>query len=109
MDFLYSVQKTITIDMSDLKWKESIGYLDENIIGRIEGYFGGREAEFGFEKSIFMFWILKEEKELLHKPRPLQNYNNHVYFLYDEICSGKELVLIDSKNSTREKQDLANS
>ena len=72
----------------------------------LEGYIEGREDEFGFKKPVFMFWVLHEEKELLHKPRPLQVYNNHVYFLYDEICSGKEFVMIDSKKSTQAKEGI---
>ncbi len=103
MECLYTVQKTVIIDVSNLNWKDSVDYLDTKIIERIEGYIEGRDNKFGFEKPIFMFWVLNEKKELLHKPRPIQVYNNHVYFLYDEICSGKELVMIDSKKITQKK------
>ena len=97
MENLYSVLQTIIIDVSVPERLESISGLDENTIQRLKGYIGDRERDFGFSKPSFMFWVLKKEEDLVHDPRPVQNYNNHVYFLYDEICSGKEIVTIDSK------------
>lgn len=46
-----------------------------------------------------MFWILQKEEELFHEPKPRKNYNSHVYFDYDEIKSGKEVVTIISNKT----------
>jgi hypothetical protein len=97
MKNLYSVKQTIIIDFSDKGWRERIKNLDENVVERITRYIDGRASDFGFEKPNFMFWVLKLEEELLHEPQSVQNYNNHVYFRYEDICSGKKTVLIDMK------------
>jgi len=96
MDGLYSVKKTIEIDFSKENWKEQLNRLSENERRCMQEYIHGREVDFGFKKSCYMFWLLKKEEVLLHEPRPPQNYNSHVYFDYDEISSGKELITIDS-------------
>ena len=97
MESLYSVQQTIVIDVHHKDWLEDIKVLDRNIQDRIKGYIEERKRNFGFSKPNFMFWILSKEKDLLHEPHPVQNYNNHVYFMYEEICSGEKIVAIDSK------------
>ncbi len=98
MDCLYSVQQKIIIDFKDDNWEAGINFTDEAISARIKGYIENRVWGFGFERPIFMFWVLNVEDDLKHEPRPIHNYNNHVYFEYDEILSGKEIVTIESKS-----------
>lgn len=99
MERLYSVKKTIEINFSKENWKEQLNHLDEKDQRSMQHYINGRTAGFGFEKPYFMFWILQKEEDLLKEPRPPQNYNSHVYFDYDEIKSGKEIVTIISNKS----------
>lgn len=95
MENLYSVQKTIIINLKE-NWLGELSRLDENIASRIKSYITERKEDFGFNKPEFMFWILQREEKLLHEPRPVQIYNNHVYFSYEEITSGKSIVIIQS-------------
>jgi len=96
MEELYSVKKTIEIDFREEKWKDKLSALNEDERKSILEYINGRKADFGFEKPLFMFWILGKEEVLLHEPRPPENYNSHVYFDYNEFSSGKKVVIINS-------------
>lgn len=95
MESLYSVEKTIVINLEE-DWLEQFSHLEDKIIDRLNKYIIEREKHFGFSKPEFMFWILEKIEDLYHEPRPVQGYNNHVYFSYEEITSGKGIVIIDS-------------
>lgn len=97
MESLYHVENTVTVDFDSEKWSEEINYLDESIKVRIMDYIQERKSGIGFNEREYMFWVLKMDKKLVHEPRPIQNYNNHVYFNYDGLTSGQEIVAIDSK------------
>lgn len=96
MDELYSVNQTIMIDFGAESWKDALKHLGQNFRRSILEYIRLRETGYGFLKICYMFWILRREEVLLHEPKPPQNYSNHVYFEYDEISSGKEIVTIES-------------
>jgi len=103
MDCLYIVREIFIIDFNEVNWKSELSLFNKNDKNRIVNYINGRNLKFGFENQKYMFWILEKEKELPHEPSPLQNYNNHVYFQYDELCKGEKIVKIDSK--TQHKED----
>jgi len=96
MEELYKVENTVILNMEDELIYDKIQHLDNSIRNRIKHYIIERKRDFVFEKPDFMFWILKKEESLLHKPQTIKPYNNHVYFNYRELHSGKRYVNIAS-------------
>jgi len=96
MEELYKVENTVILNMEDEHIYDKIQHFDNSIRDRIKHYIIERKRDFVFEKPDFMFWILKKEESLLHKPQTIKPYNNHVYFNYKELHSGKRYVNIAS-------------
>lgn len=97
MEELYKVERTVILNMEDEFIYDKIQHLDNSIQNRIKNYIIERKRDFVFEIPDFMFWILKKEESLLHKPQTTQPYNNHVYFNYGELHSGRKHVNIASQ------------
>ena len=97
MEELYKVERTVILNMEDELIYDNIQHFDNDIQNRIKDYIIERKRDFVFEKPDFMFWVLKKEESLLHKPQTTQLYNSHVYFNYLELHSGKKRVNIASK------------
>lgn len=97
MEELYKVERTVILNMEDESIYDKIQHFDNSIKNRIKNYIIERKKDFFFEKPDFMFWVLKKEESLLHKPQTIKPYNNHVYFNYLELHSGRKHVNIASK------------
>ncbi|WP_235932374.1 HNH endonuclease [Priestia flexa] len=97
MEELYKVEKAVRLNMEDEFIYDKIQHFDNSIQNRIKNYIIERKKDFVFEKPDFMFWVLKKEDSLLHEPQTTKPYNNHVYFNYQELHSGKKHVNIASK------------
>lgn len=106
MEELYSVDRTFTLNMNKENINDHLVTFDTSLQDRIKGYIDKRKMSFGFERPEFMFWVLKKEKDLIHKPRTDQTYNSHVYYTYDEITSGKKRITIASKVQGDQGADL---
>lgn len=104
MDMLYSIVTSIVLHPSDRNLESNLLHLEEDSKKRIIDYINARKAtKFGFEKKnhTYMFYILQEEEALIHLPRPKgKNTAGHTYYTYDEITSGKEEVVVESKLGT---------
>lgn len=99
MENLYTVHNTVLFNPITNNMKEAVKHLSKEEQERITGYVEERKNGIGFPKSDqpFIFWILKLEKPLSHEPRPERNYLNFVYFTYEELTAGKQIVSIASK------------
>lgn len=105
MEELYKVERTVILNMEDELIYDKIQHFDNSIQNRIKHYIIERKRDFVFEKPDFIFWILKKEESLLHKPQTTKPYNNHVYFNYKELQSGKKHVNIATKEKYNNKVD----
>lgn len=101
MDMLYSVINQIVLNPFDESLEDKLNHLDHDSKGRILKYIQGRKTtKFGFEKKgyTYMFYVLKEEQPLFHKPKPQgRNTAGHTYYTYKEITSGKGKIIVESK------------
>lgn len=97
MEELYKVEGTVRLNMEDKFIEGKIQHFDNSIQHRIKNYIVERKKDFVFEKPDFMFWILIKEESLLHNPQTIKPFNNHVYFNYEELLSGRKHVNIASK------------
>lgn len=92
MEKLFTVERTIIVRPDNLN--EISRYdIDEDTKNRLIGYIKERAKGFTFETKYtsYKFYILKYERELIHKPKkPRQN--NQCYFTLNELESGKEYV-----------------
>lgn len=92
MEKIFTVESTIIMRPDNLN-KINNYDIDENIKNRLTAYIQERAKGFTFEtKDLeYKFYILRYEKELIHKPKkPRQN--NQCYFTLKELESGKEYV-----------------
>lgn len=106
MEDLYRVEQTITLNMDDENIYDGLEHFNASLQNRIKSYIEERKRDFIFERPEFMFWMLKKEEELLHKPETDQVYNSHIYYTYDELISGKKKVIIASKQPSDQAVDL---
>lgn len=99
MKQIFTVIDEAVIDIIKHDIQSQIKSLSVDVQNEILGYFNERVNDFGFEREQpYMFSILNKERDLLHKPGPPQNYNNHVYFYFDDLTDrGLEEVIITSK------------
>src|SRR5699024_966555 len=106
MEDLYRVEQTITLNMDDENIYDGLEHFNASLQNRIKSYIEERKRDFIFERPEFMFWMLKKEEELLHKPETDQVYNSHIYYTYDELIRGKKKVIIASKQPSDKKVNL---
>lgn len=101
MDMLYSVIDHIVLDPFSDNIANLISDFDNKSKDRMINYIAARKTtKLGFEKkdSMYTFYILKEEQNLPHKPRPQgRNTVGHTYYTYEEITCGNEEVIVESK------------
>ncbi|WP_078544795.1 hypothetical protein [Litchfieldia alkalitelluris] len=101
MDMLYSIVEEIVLDPRKHNVEEDLTHLGDDARERILMYIQARKGtRFGFEREDrdYMFYVLKEEVPLSHTPRPKgKNTAGHTYYTYDEITSGKEEIVIESR------------
>lgn len=105
MEKIFTVESTIVMKPDDLN-EISMYDIDEYTKNRLINYIRDRKNGFTFgPKDIpYKFYILKYEKELMHKPKkPRQN--NQCYFTLKELESGKEYV--DSISKVSKIQDIS--
>ncbi|MCJ7989308.1 hypothetical protein MUB15_08365 [Priestia sp. OVS21] len=100
MEELFRVEQTMTLNINDENLYNYFNHFEQGLQNRIKNYIIERKRDFVFERPEFMFWILKKEEDLLHKPETIQSYNNHVYFTYEDLKSGQKKVRIASKQVT---------
>jgi hypothetical protein len=100
MERMFTLQNTVVFNPFNDEIEEAIKYLEEEDKVRIISYVSNRKKAFGFNtpNHPYMFWILKLHQILNHTPRPIYGYSGHVYFSYNELTSGKNIVSIFSKN-----------
>ncbi|WP_156424447.1 hypothetical protein [Bacillus sp. FJAT-27445] len=96
METLYTIQKAAAFDPFNDTIDPLIKHLDQNEKLRIKAYIYDRNKGWGFEKPAhpYMFWILKTEKHLTHKPKPPITYGGHIYFTFADLTTGNEIVEI---------------
>ncbi|MGE6298316.1 hypothetical protein [Guptibacillus hwajinpoensis] len=99
---LYSVSNQVVLHPTRDDLHSKLAHLDQETRKRILTYIQDRKKGFGFEKpeSDYMFWVLKEEKELSHRPKLKHNTPGHVYFNYEDFISGNKIISKKGKHTT---------
>lgn len=99
MDTLFSVEHEFVLKPEDQDIDKKISYLSTDKKERLIGYIYERKHTFGFgEKEEYRFYILKEEMQLKHLPKPNEgNLQSHTYYTYKEITGGKREITRESQ------------
>ena len=98
---LYRVTDQVVLQPTKDDLHSKLAQFDQETRKRILTYIQDRKKGFGFEKpeSDYMFWVLKEEKELSHRPKLKRNTPGHSYFNYQDFISGNKIISKEGKST----------
>lgn len=94
MEKLFSLEKSIVININDLSEIEDID-LSNVDKKRVINYIKDRKNTFGFNHKLYKFYLLKQEFELIDKPS-LPNVSSHCYYKLYELEDGCISIRRDS-------------
>ncbi|MFA9556778.1 hypothetical protein ACERII_05710 [Evansella sp. AB-rgal1] len=100
MTDLYTVYNTVVFDPINDDITEATNDLPKEEKARIVAYVDMRKkTRLGFSDSDtpYIFWVLKWEESLEHKPRLERGHANPVYYRYEDLVSGDRIVIAASK------------
>lgn len=95
VETLYSVQEKVVLDPNSSDLQIEVSHLSADEQERLLTYIIERKRSyFGFEKpeQSYMFWVLKKEEELQHKPQLINNTAGHIYFARDKFICGEKWI-----------------